>query len=160
GRSALPRRFAVRRKPQPLPGGQGRRRITASPSHSMRVFAFRHAAYEDLGTIRPVLESRGVAVECVDLYTGAAPPDIGSARGLIFMGGPMGVNDGLPYLECETALIRQAAERGQPVLGVCLGAQLIAKALGGAVYRNAVGEVGWFPIELTSDAAADPFFSR
>jgi GMP synthase (glutamine-hydrolysing) len=126
----------------------------------MRVFAFRHAAYEDLGTIRPVLASLGIAVDCFDLYTGAGAPDIRAADGLIFMGGPMGVNDGLPYLDCEIALIREAAERRQGVLGVCLGAQLIAKALGGRVYKSAMAEIGWVTLRLANSASTDQVFSK
>jgi GMP synthase-like glutamine amidotransferase len=126
----------------------------------MRVFAFRHAPYEDLGTIRPVLAALGIAVDTFDLYTGAPPPDIRDAAGLIFMGGPMGVNDGLPWLEAEMLLIRRAAEIHRPVLGVCLGAQLVAAALGGRVYRSASAEIGWFALRPAPAAAADPVFSR
>jgi GMP synthase-like glutamine amidotransferase len=126
----------------------------------MRVFAFRHAPYEDLGTIRDVLASLAIDVECFDLYTGAPAPDIAAADGLIFMGGPMGVNDGLPYLDREMELIRDAAQRSQPVLGICLGAQLIAGALGGRVYRNAMPEIGWFHLRLASGASTDQIFSQ
>jgi GMP synthase (glutamine-hydrolysing) len=126
----------------------------------MRVLAFRHAAGEDLGTIRPVLESRGIAVECVDLFAGAAMPALSSAAGLIFMGGGMCANDDLPFLRRELAAIEEAARRGQPVFGVCLGAQLIAKALGGEVKRNAAPESGWLPISLNDAAASDAIFSR
>ncbi len=69
------------------------------------------------------------------------------------------VNDGLPYLEREARWITEAVEAGQPVLGVCLGAQLIAKALGARVYPNPVKEVGWFEIDLTAEGAADPVFA-
>jgi len=126
----------------------------------MRVFAFRHASYEDLGTIRPILSSRGIEVECFDLYTGSPAPDIRDADGLIFMGGPMGVNDGLGFLHCEMELIRQAAQSGQGVLGVCLGAQLIARALGGRVYRSAMAEIGWHKLRLQSGATTDRVFSE
>jgi GMP synthase (glutamine-hydrolysing) len=126
----------------------------------MRVLAFRHAAGEDLGTIRPVLESRGIAVDCVDLYAGAAMPDVSTAAGLIFMGGAMCANDDLPFLRRELDAIEEAARRGQPVFGVCLGAQLIAKALGGEVRRSAAPESGWFPIFLNETATSDAIFSR
>jgi GMP synthase-like glutamine amidotransferase len=126
----------------------------------MRVFAFRHAAYEDLGNIRPILTALGFTVECFDLYAGAPLPDIRDARGLIFMGGPMGVSDGLPFLDCEMELIRQAAQSSQGVLGVCLGAQLIARALGGRVYRSAMAEIGWATLRLAKSAATDGVFSN
>jgi GMP synthase (glutamine-hydrolysing) len=126
----------------------------------MRVLAFRHEHGGDLGTIRLALEARGIGVECVDLYAGAALPEIDAAAGLIFMGGAMCANDDLGFLREELAIIRRAAEAGQPVLGVCLGAQLIAKALDAAVYRNAVPETGWKHIELEPIASSDPVFSR
>jgi GMP synthase (glutamine-hydrolysing) len=126
----------------------------------MRVLAFRHAEGEDLGSIRPILEDHGVQVECVDLYAGARLPDTARAAGLILMGGAMCANDDLGFLGRELDLIRDAAGRGQPVFGVCLGAQLIAKALGGSVYPHPVPETGWSHIQLTECAGSDPIFSR
>ncbi len=125
-----------------------------------RVFAFRHAAGEDLGNVRPVLEGRGFAVECVDLFAGSPLPETADAAGLIFMGGPMCANDDLPFLERELGLIRSAAARRQPSFGICLGAQLIAKALGGRVYRSAAPETGWHDIRLQDACRSDPVFSR
>ncbi len=128
----------------------------------MHAVVFRHVPFEDLGHIRAVLESRGIAIEYADLYRdGPQAPEraIDSAAGLIFMGGPMSANDPLPYLREERRIIASAAGRAQPVLGVCLGAQLIAAALGGRVYRNPVKEIGWYEIEPTPEAAADPLFS-
>ncbi len=126
----------------------------------MRVLAFRHAGSEHLGLIEPELLRRGIAIDYADLYQpGAAAPDPARYEGLIFMGGAMSVNDGLPYLEQEARWIAQAVEAGRPVLGVCLGAQLIAKALGARVYPNPVKEIGWFEIELTAEGLADPLFA-
>jgi GMP synthase (glutamine-hydrolysing) len=125
-----------------------------------RVYAFRHVAFEHLGSIAPALESRGLAVQYVDRFEGAPVPErIAEAAGLIFMGGPMSANDDLPYLRAELALIEQAAKAGTPLLGVCLGAQLIAKALGARVYRNRVKEIGWLPVGWTPAAACDPLFA-
>ena len=126
----------------------------------MRVLAFRHVPFEHLGRIEPELARRGIGIDYADLYQpGAAEPDPARYDGLICMGGAMSVNDGLPYLEREARWIAQAMEAGRPVLGVCLGAQLIAKALGARVYRNPVKEIGWFEIELTGEGAADPLFA-
>ena len=86
------------------------------------------------------------------------PPHLDYAA-LIFLGGPMSVNDDLPYLRREMEIIREAIGRLQPVLGICLGAQLIAKALGAKVYANAQKEIGWFDLHFTPAAAADPLFS-
>ena len=126
----------------------------------MRVIAFRHIPYEGLGLIQPALEDRGVDVEICDLFLGGPPPsDVAGASGLIFMGGPMSVNDDLPWLPLEMQYVRQAVDRGQPLLGVCLGAQLIAKSLGARVYRNPVKEIGWFDVQLTEAVRQDPLLS-
>ncbi len=126
----------------------------------MRVVAFRHVPFEGLGLIEPALGDHGVSVEFPDLFRdGAKLPEVATADGLIFMGGPMSANDDLPYLKQEIELIRQAAERGQPVLGVCLGSQLIAKALGAKVYKNAAKEIGWFDVHLTDAGRQDPILS-
>jgi GMP synthase (glutamine-hydrolysing) len=126
----------------------------------MRVLAFRHVPFEHLGRIEPELVSRGIGIDYADLYQpGAAVPDPARYDGLVFMGGAMSVNDGLPHLEQEARWIAQSVEAHRPVLGVCLGAQLIAKALGARVYPNPVKEIGWFEIELTGEGAADPLFA-
>jgi len=126
----------------------------------MRVIAFRHVPFEHLGLIAPALEAKGIEFEYADLYEDPAlsiPLD--GIDGLILMGGPMSANDDLGYIRRELGLIRQAAEEGKPVLGVCLGAQLIAKALGGRVYRNPVKEIGWFPVGWTEAARQDPLLA-
>ena len=127
----------------------------------MRVLAFRHVPFEGLGHIQPVLESRAVGVQYVDLYLpGAEPPDPSAAGGLIFLGGPMSVNDGLPWLEREGAILRDALGRGQPVLGLCLGAQLLARAAGARVYPNGCKEIGWYDVFPTEAGAVDPLIGE
>jgi GMP synthase-like glutamine amidotransferase len=122
----------------------------------MRVTIFRHVPFEGAGRIEPVLRARGIEFDYCDLFSGMAVPDAGGCQGLIFMGGPMSVNDDLPYLRREEHVIRDAVSRGVPVLGICLGAQLIARALGAAVYRNPAKEIGWFDVTFTAEA--DPLF--
>ena len=125
----------------------------------MLVIAFRHVPFEDLGRIADALAAHQVECEYADLYRDrASPPDADAAAGLIFMGGPMSVNDDLPYLRREEEFIRRAVAQGKPVLGVCLGAQLIARSLGARVYRNPAKEIGWFEIELAPAAADDGLF--
>ena len=125
-----------------------------------RVLAFRHVPFEGLGLIENGLRAHGIGFDYADLYLpGSALPDLGDYQGLIFMGGPMSVNDNLPYLILEQEIIRQAFQLRMPVLGVCLGSQLIAKALGGQVRRNPVKEIGWFDIELTEAGRRDPVLS-
>jgi GMP synthase (glutamine-hydrolysing) len=94
------------------------------------------------------------------LYQAGAPlPDSSRYDGLIFLGGPMSANDPLPYLRTEIGVIERAVMAGTPVLGVCLGAQLMAMALGARVYRNAEREIGWYDIRLANGAASDPVFA-
>jgi GMP synthase-like glutamine amidotransferase len=125
----------------------------------VRVLAFRHVPFEGIGLIGPSFEKRGIACEYADLYRdGARVPDISSYDGLIFLGGPMSATDSLPYLDRERALITEAARRGQPLLGICLGSQLIARSLGAEVHRNREKEIGWFDIHFTKAAAGDSLF--
>jgi len=120
------------------------------------VTVIRHVPFEHLGRIGPALDAAGLIYRYFDLFSGAAPPDPGSSPGLILLGGPMSANDRDEYLRVELRLIEAAVAAGKPVLGVCLGAQLIAKALGARVYRNAVKEIGWFPLHFTEAGKGDP----
>jgi GMP synthase-like glutamine amidotransferase len=125
----------------------------------MRVLAFRHVPFEGLGLVEPALYARHIAVDFADLYqAGALLPDIAAYDALIFLGGPMSVNDDLPFLRREMEFIRQAVARRQPILGICLGAQLIARALGATVRRNAAREIGWYALRFTAAAAGDRLF--
>jgi GMP synthase-like glutamine amidotransferase len=120
-----------------------------------KVLAFRHVPFESLGMIADSLDEHEITCEYVDLYRDARSPDARAADGLIFMGGPMSANDDLPYIRQELELIGEAFSRGLPILGVCLGSQLIAKALGARVYQNGVPEIGWYPVDWTAAAARD-----
>jgi GMP synthase-like glutamine amidotransferase len=125
----------------------------------MRVLAFRHVPFEGLGLIAPALAARHIEVDYADLYRpGAAAPDIGPYDGLIFMGGPMSANDDLPYLRQEMEFVRQAVARRMLILGICLGSQLIARAMGAAVRRNPAKEIGWYGVQFTPAAAGDRLF--
>jgi GMP synthase-like glutamine amidotransferase len=123
------------------------------------VAIFRHAASEGPGYFATYLDRRSVPWRVVKVDEGEAIP--GNPRefsGLAFMGGPMSVNDDLPWIAPALELIRAAADAGVPLLGHCLGGQLIARALGGSVTRNPVKEIGWGRVDvLENDAAADWF---
>ncbi|HTS31136.1 MAG TPA: gamma-glutamyl-gamma-aminobutyrate hydrolase family protein [Bryobacteraceae bacterium] len=111
-------------------------------------------------------EATSSARKCVPMSRGgplgtagtSARATLAEAAGLIFLGGPMSVNDPLPYLRLESEILTQAIGRGQPVLGICLGSQLIAQALGSRVYRNPVKEIGWFDLRLTDAGRNDRLF--
>ncbi|MBI2307849.1 MAG: type 1 glutamine amidotransferase [Rhodocyclales bacterium] len=108
------------------------------------VAIFRHAPTEGPGYFATFLEANGVPWRLFAIDASEpVPADHDAFSGLAFMGGPMSVNDPLPWVEAECALIRAAVRDDVPVIGHCLGGQLMAKALGGHVSRNAVKEIGW-----------------
>lgn len=111
------------------------------------VLIFRHIACEGPAYLSEFLAKANIPYQIIRIDEGEkVPENTEKISGLIFMGGPMSVNDSLPWIEPELKLIRQAHESGLPVLGHCLGGQLISKALGGDVVRNKVTEIGWFPV--------------
>jgi GMP synthase-like glutamine amidotransferase len=108
------------------------------------VAIFRHTPTEGPGYFATFLEAHGVPWSLVAIDAGApVPEDPQAFSGMCFMGGPMSVNDPLPWIEPACALIRSAVAAGTPVIGHCLGGQLMAKALGGTITRNPVKEIGW-----------------
>jgi GMP synthase (glutamine-hydrolysing) len=120
----------------------------------MEILVIRHVRFEDVGHIGPVLRSRGIGIRYLDIGAQADyTPDV---AGLVLMGGPMSVNDPDPWVKSEIQVVEGAIERGIPVLGICLGAQLVAKALGARIFANRVKEIGWFPVEWQADGQTDP----
>ncbi|WP_234086014.1 type 1 glutamine amidotransferase [Azonexus sp. R2A61] len=108
------------------------------------VAIFRHSPTEGPGYFAIFLEQHGIPWKLIALDAGEpVPATTDDFAGLCFMGGPMSVNDPLPWIDGVCALIRQAVDRGVPVIGHCLGGQLISKALGGQVTGNAAKEIGW-----------------
>ncbi len=119
------------------------------------IYIFRHISYEGPGYLTEVLDRKATPYKIIAVDQGDKLPDSPEgASGLVFMGGSMSVNDPLPWIEEELQLIRRAAERRMPVLGHCLGGQLISKALGGSVGSNPVKEIGWYPVERIENEAA------
>lgn len=121
----------------------------------MNIHFLQHVPFEGLASIRGWIERGGHKVACTRLYAGDGFPRPDNVDLLIVMGGPMGVYDEerYPWLKPEKAFIRAVIDAGRRVLGVCLGAQLIAEVLGARVYPNGQKEIGWFP--LTRTAAAE-----
>lgn len=122
------------------------------------VLIFRHIACEGPAYLAEFLNNANIPFQMIKIDQGElVPENLEKVSGLVFMGGPMSVNDRLPWIEQELNLICKAQETGLPVLGHCLGGQLISKALGGEVVRNKVTEIGWFPVQpVVSDNA--PFW--
>jgi GMP synthase (glutamine-hydrolysing) len=127
-----------------------------------KILVFQHVPYEPLGTLDPLLKESGFRIRYVNF--GRDPlirPSLDRYAALIVLGGPMNADqiDHYPNLRSEVEIIREALARDMSVLGICLGAQLLAKALGGRVVRNAVREVGWYDVELTPEGQVDPVLS-
>lgn len=116
----------------------------------MRMHIFQHVPFEDEGIIGDWALSRGFPVTRTRFFAGERPPAADTFDWLVMMGGPMGVADEAlyPWLIAEKATIREALERDIPVLGICLGAQLLAEVAGGRVEKNPEREIGWFPVRL------------
>jgi GMP synthase (glutamine-hydrolysing) len=124
-----------------------------------RAIALRHVGFEDLDLFAPVLASRGYKVEYREAPTDdLASLDLAPGDLLVVLGGPIGAYEGdrYPFLSPEIALIKARLEKKQPVLGICLGAQLMARALGSRVYPSGGKEIGWLPLELSAAGKASP----
>jgi GMP synthase-like glutamine amidotransferase len=128
------------------------------PAPGRTIHWFQHVPFEGLGMIEPWLTARGHTSTLTRFYTNDVPPAMDEIDWLIIMGGPMGVydRDRHPWLTDEIAFIREAIARRKTVLGICLGAQLIAAALGAKVYPNTHKEIGWFPVTLTDEGRRAP----
>ena len=119
-----------------------------------KLLAFRHVSFEDLGTFATVFSEAGFAIEYVDTASAQLgdidplAPDV-----LMVLGGPMGVyeTEAYPYLRDEIRIIAQRIASGLPTVGICLGAQLIAAAMGARVYPGGTKEIGWAPVALTGE---------
>jgi GMP synthase-like glutamine amidotransferase len=125
----------------------------------MRVHCLQHVPFEGIGCIGRWLEARSAEISVSKLFEAAHLPRAGEIDWLIVMGGPMSVNDEAshPWLVPEKRFIAEVVAARRRVLGICLGAQLIASSLGAGVSANPEREIGWFPIEPTPAAAHSPF---
>ena len=125
----------------------------------MRVHYLQHVPFEGLGSMEPWFMEAGWEITSTPFFESAALPDLDQVDLLVAMGGPMSVNDEreFPWLVREKRFIGDAIEAGKAVLGVCLGAQLIASAMGARVYGNRFKEIGWFPIQGVGTGAGNGF---
>ncbi len=137
-----------------------------------KVIILQHVVSENAGTILDFLKKKKIPFQQVKLFRDVPGtrtekvhvpdifPDIDKARALVVMGGPMNVyeEDKYPFLKAENTFIQEAILRGVPYLGVCLGSQLLAKAMGAKVYKAKKEEIGWDTVELTARAKEDPLF--
>ena len=128
----------------------------------MRIHYFQHVPFEGSGAISPWVQANGHTLSATRLFGGEGLPKLEDIDWLIVLGGPMGVQDdhSHPWLTQEKRFIEKAIKNGKTVLGICLGAQLIADVLGAKVFRNRFKEIGWFPIELTATPATAPIFRK
>lgn len=126
------------------------------------LLVLQHAAPEGPGAIGEALRTNGVATRVVRIDRGEpVPAELGAHAGLVVMGGPMGVYEveRHPHLRDELRLIETVLRAERPLLGICLGSQLIAAALGARVHASGYQEIGWFPVDLADEAASDPLFA-
>jgi GMP synthase-like glutamine amidotransferase len=123
------------------------------------VAIFRHSPAEGPGYLGTYLDAHSIDWKLVRIDAGeAAPASADGFSGIVFMGGPMSVNDELPWIPQVLKLIRAAVEEGIPVLGHCLGAQLMSKALGGTVGANPRKEIGWGRVDIADSGQARAWF--
>lgn len=123
------------------------------------ILVLQHEAGVAAGHFASWLEARSLPHRVVNVHLGdAVPGSAGSCAGLCSLGGNMSVNDPLPWVADEIELMHDAIARGVPIIGHCLGGQLLARALGAAVTRNACKEMGWLPVDVVDPALVDEWF--
>lgn len=125
----------------------------------MSVLILKNITAEGPGTIADFLVEKGIPYRIVELETETIP-EAEDFDTLVIMGGPMSVNDNIPYIRREEELVREFISKGKRVFGVCLGAQIMAKAFGAAVYVGPQKEIGWYDIELTGEGERDPLMRQ
>lgn len=127
---------------------------------ALKLHCLQHEDFEGVGCISDWASDRGHQLTYTEFFKGDDLPDIQYPDFLIIMGGSMSVNDEKEYswLRKEKEFIREVIDAGKPVLGICLGAQLISCALGKQVYKNSSKEIGWWPVRLTEAGRSQAFF--
>jgi GMP synthase-like glutamine amidotransferase len=128
----------------------------------MNVLITKHVDIEGPGLIEDCLRQEKIPYQILSLESSLHLPKLDNLTHIVILGGPMNVHeeDRYPFLREEDLFIKEAIQRGKSILGICLGAQLIAKALGAKVFKASVKEIGWHDVSLTRIGSIDPFFSR
>lgn len=127
-----------------------------------KIMVFQHVAHEPLGTLNPMLKAAGFRIRYVNF--GREPdvvPSLDGYSGLVVLGGPMGVYeaDRYPHIKTELRVIEEALKRDIPILGICLGSQMLAHVLGARVAKHTHVELGWTPVHLNEAGVRDPLFA-
>jgi GMP synthase-like glutamine amidotransferase len=128
----------------------------------MKVLIIKHVEIEGPGLIEDCLRQERIPYQILALEPGLSLPKLDNLSHIVILGGPMNVyeEDLYPFLRDEDLFIKEAIQRGKFLLGICLGAQLIAKALGAKVFKAPIKEIGWYDVSLTKIGSDDPFFSN
>jgi GMP synthase-like glutamine amidotransferase len=128
----------------------------------MNVLIIKHIEVEGPGSIEYCLRQEKISYQILNLKPGIPLPRLDDLTHIVLLGGPMNVyeEDRYPFLREEDLFIKEAIQRGKSILGICLGAQLIAKALGANVFKAPVKEIGWYDVSLTRIGSIDPLFSK
>jgi GMP synthase-like glutamine amidotransferase len=113
-----------------------------------KILSIQNISFETLGTLEGLIRSDGYLIEKIEAQKEPMPNNVKQYAAIIILGGPMGVYDNADYLKREEELIRRALRHEVPVLGICLGSQLIAQAIGGKVYKGAKKEIGWSEVMI------------
>jgi GMP synthase-like glutamine amidotransferase len=127
----------------------------------MNVLIVQHVDMDGPGSIRTQLRDNGIPYRVLTLERNEPFPKLDDLTHVILLGGPMNVyeEDAYSFLKQEDLFVKEAIQRGKQILGICLGSQLIAKALGARVYRAPVKEIGWYGLSLTDEGRRDRIFS-
>jgi GMP synthase (glutamine-hydrolysing) len=122
-----------------------------------KILSVQNIAYETLGTLEQMFKDDGFKIVKIDARIDPVPVSVMDYDAVVILGGPVAVYDNLPYLKREQELIRDAIKNNTPVLGVCLGSQVLAQAAGGRVYKGKRKEIGWRDVYLTLASSNDIF---
>jgi GMP synthase-like glutamine amidotransferase len=131
------------------------------PSPQSAITIVQHAPHEHAAALRRALESQGIPTHVTKIWAGDSLPDPRTIGGLVSLGGPMGANDEIDHgwIRDELRFMKIVYDLGIPIAGICLGGQMLARALGGKVAANEHPEIGWFEIKLNSEGLRDPLMS-